>query len=172
MPMAGIDFRQLPESLFLVILEPFYFPYVSRFEIPLKVFICRPKNDPVTRSFTWSFINMGMERLVCPICNQHPVAINYYRKGRVYYRRACTPCIHRRRRPQVEVPGWVRSGYKKRDQCDRCAFRFKLAEQSGVYYVDGNTANNHWTNLKTICLNCQKEVAKTRWRPSTLQPDF
>lgn len=38
--------------------------------------------------------------------------------------------------------------------------------------MDGNTDNNHWANLKTICLNCQSEVAKTTWRPGAIQPDF
>ena len=113
-----------------------------------------------------------MERKTCPICRRHPVAINYYRGDRVYYRSACTPCIHQKRQPQPDIPSWIRSGYKKRDRCDRCGFKFRTQEQSAVYYIDGDTANNNWANLKTICLNCQIEVAKTRWRPSAIQPDF
>lgn len=100
------------------------------------------------------------------------MAINYYRHGRTYFRTACTPCIHQKRQLPPEVPGWVKAGYKKRDKCDRCAFRFKLSEQSNVYYSDGNTSNNNWANLKTICLNCQSEIAGTNWKPATIQPDF
>jgi len=113
-----------------------------------------------------------MERQLCPICRKHPVAINYYRNNKTYYRRACTPCIHRRRTIPQPVPGWIKSGYKRRDRCDRCAFRFKLVEQSEVYYIDGNTSNNHWANLRTLCRNCQLEVANTNWRPSSIKVDF
>ena len=113
-----------------------------------------------------------MVRKLCPICKQHPVALNYYRKNKPYFRTACTGCIHRKRRPQVDVPGWFRSGYKKRDRCDRCAFKFKLPEQGNVYYIDGNVQNNNWANLKTICLNCQPEISGSKWRTSDLQPDF
>lgn len=113
-----------------------------------------------------------MSRKICPICGSHPVALNYYRQGRAYYRTACTGCIHRRRRLTPEVPSWIKSGYKKKDKCDRCQFKFKLNEQSNVYYIDGNVKNNNWNNLKTICLNCRQEVSKTRWKPSSLTPDF
>lgn len=113
-----------------------------------------------------------MERKLCPICRQHPVAINYYRDEKIYYRSACTPCIHNKRKLQPEIPGWLKSGYKKHDRCDRCSFKFKNPEQSRVYYVDGNLHNNHWSNLKTICLNCQPELTKTTWRLGDLQPDF
>lgn len=119
-----------------------------------------------------SVVNIGMERKICPICKKHPVAVNYHKRGRTYFRSACTPCIHKGRQIQPEVPGWVKSGYKKRDRCDRCSFRFKLTEQSNVYYTDGNTSNNNWANLKTVCLNCQTEIAGTNWRPAAIQPDF
>jgi len=113
-----------------------------------------------------------MERKLCPICKKNPQAINYYRGDKVYFRSACTPCINQKRKPIIQVPGWVKSGYKKHEKCDRCSFKFKLNDQSKVFYVDGNTNNNHWANLRTICLNCTSEVAKTSWRPSPIQPDF
>lgn len=111
-----------------------------------------------------------MIRSTCPKCHKHPVAINYYRKEKVHYRTMCTPCLHKKKK--FVAPGWFKSGYKKTKACDRCGFKFKLAEQGHVYYIDGNINNNNWVNLKTICLNCQVEVAKTRWKPSTLTPDF
>jgi len=109
-----------------------------------------------------------MQRELCPICRKNPRAINYYRGGRVYFRRACTPCIHQRRPFPGLVPGWLKSGYKKRSQCERCQFQFRLSEQSSVYYLDGNVNNNHWSNLRTICANCRYEVANSQWRPSPL----
>ena len=117
-------------------------------------------------------LNTGMERVQCPICHKHPVAINYRRGDKVYYHKACTPCVRRKRKPAKVVAGWIKSGYKKRDRCERCSFKFKLSEQGKVYHVDGNIKNTHWANLRTVCLNCQPELAKTNWRPGDLQPDF
>jgi len=113
-----------------------------------------------------------MERKICPVCKKYPVAINYYKHGRVHFRSTCTPCIHRGRRLKPEIPGWIKSGYKKRERCDRCTFKFRSPDQSKVYYTDGNTNNNNWANLKTICLNCQIEIAGTKWKPAVIQPDF
>ena len=113
-----------------------------------------------------------MERQICPICKTNPVAINYRRGQKVYYRTACTPCIHTKRKKVEPVPGWIKSGYKKNTKCDRCGFKFRSSEQSIVYYIDGDLNNNHWANLKTICLNCQPEIKNIRWRPGSIQPDF
>lgn len=135
------------------------------------IFIFLTQNNQVSRSFARSFNKYRM-RALCPVCRQHPVAINYYRKQQVHYRTMCTPCIHARRKPAKPIPGWVKAGYKKKEKCDRCSFKFKLVEQSNVFYVDGNLSNNHWANLKTVCLNCQQEIANTKWRPSAIQPDF
>lgn len=135
------------------------------------IFICHTQNKVVSRSFARSF-NKYVMRTKCPVCEVRLVAINYYRKGQVHYRTKCTPCIHTKKVPTKPVPGWLRSGYKKKEKCDRCAFKFKLNEQSEVYYVDGNIQNNHWANLKTVCLNCQQEISKTRWRPSDIKPDL
>lgn len=113
-----------------------------------------------------------MSRSICPICAKHPVALNYYRNSKAYYRTACTGCIHRQRQKLPQVPGWLRAGYKKQARCDRCGFSFKVSDQSLVYYVDGDLNNNRWRNLKTICLNCSAEVKKIKWKPSNLVPDF
>ena len=113
-------------------------------------------------------------RGICPACNQRPVAVNSIKKGVTYYRKMCDVCIRVGKKIPVRPPAWVLSGYKKKPQCEHCGFKFKLPEQSSVYYVDGNLKNNNWINLKTICLNCQHEVAKSRlpWRRSPLVPDF
>jgi len=71
-------------------------------------------------------------------------------------------------------PGWLKSGYKKKEKCDKCGFRFKHTDQASVYHIDGNSNNNDWTNLKTICANCGIDVkhSKLPWVPSDLVPDF
>jgi len=69
--------------------------------------------------------------------------------------------------------GWLKSGYKKKEKCDRCGFKFKHPEQATVYHVDGNIGNSDWVNLKTVCANCVIEVEHGRlpWAPSDLIPD-
>lgn len=115
-------------------------------------------------------------RKTCPCCNLKPVAINYKKCGRTYYRKKCDQCYRKKRKPAP--PAWLRSGYKKKDRCEKCNFRFKFAEQSHVYHLDGNTSNNDWFNLRTICANCAIEIEYSNlgWRPDSrpekLKPDF
>lgn len=116
-------------------------------------------------------------RPTCPTCLQRPVAVNRHYKARIYYRKICDCCSRaqasgRRLRPQP--PAWVKSGYKKKSQCEVCGFRLKLDSQSKVYYIDGDLSNNHWSNLRTVCANCQCELAtkSITWRLADLVPDF
>ena len=114
-----------------------------------------------------------LKRDLCPICRRAPVAVNYVKEGITHYRNSCSGCA-RKGRKFKETPSWAKSGYVKKPQCERCGFNFKLAEQSNVFYVDGNLKNNNWLNLKTVCLNCQQEVYKSRlpWKAAPLVPDF
>ena len=113
-----------------------------------------------------------LERLLCPCCKVKLVAINYHKYGKIYYRNKCDQCYKKKRKPAPAT--WVRSGYKKKDKCDRCSFKFKLFEQSTVFHVDGNTENVDWTNLKTVCANCSIELvhSKSQWTKSKLAPDY
>lgn len=115
-------------------------------------------------------------RKLCPTCNAHPVAVNYHdREGRVHYRTMCSSCIHKGRKVKPAAPAWFKSGYRKKDKCERCGFKAKHPEdQLRVFYLDGNLRNNTSTNLKTICLNCQVEVYKSKlpWQAADLVPDF
>lgn len=115
-----------------------------------------------------------ISRPLCPICNQRPVAINYYKNNNVHYRTKCDNCSRKRKKLKPKLPSWVRSGYKKKPHCDKCGFKAKLPEQLGVFYVDGNLKNTTWSNLKTICLNCQQEIFKSNlpWLTDPIQPDF
>jgi hypothetical protein len=56
-----------------------------------------------------------------------------------------------------------------------CNFKAELVEkQLSVFHIDGNKRNTDRSNLKTICLNCQQVVYRSRlpWRPADLVPDF
>lgn len=116
-----------------------------------------------------------MNRPICPVCTQRPVAVNYIKEGRYHYRKICDNCIRQGKKLRPVPPAWIRAGYKKKDRCDRCGFKAKNpVKQLRVYYVDGNLKNNMHSNLKTVCLNCQIEVAESRlpWRASDITPDF
>ena len=120
-------------------------------------------------------INIYMEtRKLCPKCQQRPVAINYRRGEVIHYRSVCDVCNRAKNKLRFKAPSWLRAGYEKKPQCERCGFRAKIPEQLIVFYADGNLKNNAWVNLKTICLNCQQEIFKSKlgWRPEPLVPDF
>jgi hypothetical protein len=119
-------------------------------------------------------ISNVMSRPTCPKCNLHPVALNYHRNSKPHYRSLCISCTYKNKKSRPTAPNWYRSGYRPKEKCERCGFKFRLTEQSRVYHVDGNDQNTNWTNLKTVCLNCQQEISKlnSRWRPGDLLPDF
>lgn len=110
-------------------------------------------------------------RDLCKKCGQRPVAINYYKQGKPYYRSKCDHCAKGRTK---ERPLWEKAGYKKKTICDRCGFTSKFLEQFNVYYVDGNLMNNRYTNLKSVCANCQRILYKLKlpWKQGDLKPDF
>jgi len=114
-----------------------------------------------------------MLRPLCA-CRERPVGINRHIGERVYYRKLCDQCLRKGKKLKPQAPSWVRVGYAKKSHCEKCGFKFKLLGQSRVFYLDGNLNNNDWTNLRTVCLNCQEEIlkSKTTWKPSTLTPDF
>ena len=113
-------------------------------------------------------------RGICPACNQRPVAVNSIKKGVRYYRKMCDICIRAGKNLAPKPTAWQLAGYKKKPQCERCGFKFKLPKQSVVFYADGNLKNNNWVNIKTVCLNCQEEIFSSRlpWKRSPLVPDF
>lgn len=43
-----------------------------------------------------------------------------------------------------------------------------------VYYIDGNLENNHYANLRTVCLNCIEVVKRKEvtWRRGDLEVDY
>ena len=65
-------------------------------------------------------------------------------------------------------------GYKKKPVCEKCGFKAKYQTQLFVYHVDGDLNNAKQHNLKTVCANCQVEIAREGlgWRQGDLVPDF
>ena len=110
-------------------------------------------------------------RNLCKICKQRPVAVNYYKEGRAFYRSKCDHCANNR---GDGTPQWELAGYKKKLVCDKCNYSSKYTEQFNVYYVDGNPSNCRYTNLKSVCANCQRILHKLKlpWRQGDLKPDF
>lgn len=130
---------------------------------------------PFERFALVAWLNTGMEyRKICEICGKKPVAVNYKMYGKVYYRSKCDTCCRKKRNLPVQKPSWALAGYKKKPHCEKCGFKAKYREQLFVYYIDGNFNNNNQLNLRTICANCQYEVAREGlgWRQGDLIPDF
>jgi len=70
-------------------------------------------------------------------------------------------------------PNWVKTGYRKKPHCEKCGFKAKYKEQLFVYHIDGNLNNTSTFNLKTVCANCQYEIAHDGlgWVQGDLVPD-
>lgn len=110
-------------------------------------------------------------RKLCKVCQTRPVAINYYKEGKPFYRSKCDHCV---RGAKDTRPLWALHGYKKKSTCEKCNYTSKHSEQFNVFYIDGNLTNHRYTNLKTICANCQRILQKegVKWRQGDLRPDF
>jgi hypothetical protein len=110
-------------------------------------------------------------RDLCKSCGVRPVAINYRKNDRVYYRSKCDHCDKGR---GDGIPKWYRAGYRLKLKCDKCGFSSKNLEQFNVFHVDGDLENCRVTNLKTVCANCQRVLHKegVKWRQGDLTPDF
>jgi len=110
-------------------------------------------------------------RPLCKQCQTRPVAVNYHKNDRVFYRSQCDHCV---RGYEAAKPNWQRAGYNKKSQCDRCNFKSPHTEVFNVFHVDGDLTNVRYSNLKTVCANCQRVLHKdgVRWRQGDLLPDL
>lgn len=110
-------------------------------------------------------------RKICNVCLKRPVAINYYKEGKPFYRKKCDHCSRGRK---DGTPLWMRNGYKKKSLCEKCGYTSKYAEQFDVYHIDGNLTNCRFPNLKTVCANCQRILDKEniKWKKGNITPDF
>ena len=103
------------------------------------------------------------------LCGLRPVAVNYYKNGKPYYRSQCGACNR-----GVKLPRWATSGYAMKNSCDKCGFKSPHTEVFTVFHVDGNLNNCRHVNLKTVCANCARVLHKegVRWRQGDLIPDL
>lgn len=113
----------------------------------------------------------GAVRRLCKKCNSRPVAVNYYKEGKAFYRSVCDHCSRNR---QEGNPLWALKGYTKKSACDKCGFKSQNPEVFNVYFVDGDLTNCRYTNLKTVCANCQRVLQREgiKWKQGDLRPDF
>ena len=114
-----------------------------------------------------------MNRPLCATCNGNPAAVNYKAGEKTYYRKICASCARKTKKTK-ELPGWTKTGYKKKLVCERCNFTARTPHQIFVFYIDGNLKNNTWSNLRSVCANCRIELnqSKTTWRESPLVADY
>ena len=110
-------------------------------------------------------------RKLCKKCSLRPVAINYRKEGRTFYRSICDHCSRDRKDGR---PLWALSGYVKKSACDKCGFKSQHESMFNVFHVDGNLTNCRFNNLKTICANCQRILQQEgiKWKQGDLRPDF
>lgn len=103
-------------------------------------------------------------------CGCKPVAINYVKNNRTYYRKVCESCLA----GKPTGCRWYKSGYRIKNQCDKCGFKSVYTEVFNAFHVDGNLNNGHHSNLKTVCANCQRLLHKEGvvWKQGDLRPDF
>ena len=110
-------------------------------------------------------------RKLCKKCGKKPVAINYYKEGKPFYRSQCDHCS---RGAKDGVPKWYKAGYRLKDRCDKCNYTSRYPSQFNVFHVDGDLDNCKYSNLKTVCANCQRILQNLNlpWRQGDLTPDF
>lgn len=110
-------------------------------------------------------------RNLCKICIKRPVAVNYIKNGKTFYRTKCDHCSKNRKDGYFS---WMKVGYKKKNICEKCGYTSKHTEQFNVYFIDGNLNNVSYANLKTVCANCQRILHRLKlpWRQGDLTPDF
>lgn len=106
-------------------------------------------------------------------CGYRPAAINYRKGDKTYYRKKCEICLHQGK-VGFGIPKWHRAGYRQKQQCDKCGHKSQHKEVFNVYHIDGDLNNCRFSNLKTICANCQRTLQKedSKWRQGDLVPDL
>ena len=116
-------------------------------------------------------LGKGVIRKLCIQCKSRPVAINYKKANKIYYRSQCDHCSKKRK---DGIPLWQKAGYRKKDFCEKCNFSSKFDQQFFVIFLDGDLTNCRFPNLKTVCANCLQilDKEKQRWRSNNIVPDF
>jgi len=105
-------------------------------------------------------------------CGSRPRAVNYKKNDKIYYRSLCEICMANGL--GFGIPRWHRSGYRIKNQCDKCGFRSAHKEVFRVFHIDGNLDHCRHSNLKTVCSNCAQILGKEgiTWRQGDLIADY
>ena len=113
-----------------------------------------------------------MKRPLCSCGN--PVAVNYIKNKKTYYRKKCDSCIRNSQSSTITTPAWQRAGYQKNSNCEMCGFNAQHPYQLDVFYIDSDMNNNNVSNLKTVCANCNRlmHAKKKGWRQGDLTADY
>lgn len=135
------------------------------------LFLFSTKNKNLGVKYLGKGLKKGGMRKLCNSCNKRPVAVNYHKGNRTYYRSKCDHCS---RGYKESHPLWALANYKKKTSCDRCGFKSPHTEVFNVFHVDGDLTNCRHSNLKTICSNCQRLLQKegSKWKQGDLTADF
>jgi len=101
-----------------------------------------------------------MSQKSCTNCGKHPIAVNYTRNGKTYYRKICYYCIKKQKQSKDQATQLLKkSGYKKKTACDRCGFKSKTPAQIKIHFRDQNPYNVSLSNIRSYCVNCVVEIA-------------
>ena len=113
-------------------------------------------------------------RPLCIKCRSNPRAYAYRKNNKIYWRRKCDACIRQEKNLKIGgVTSLQRSGYTKKNKCELCGFKAREQIQLDVLFIDGNKNNTNYTNLKTVCANCQRlaSIKRLRWSVGDLEVD-
>lgn len=97
------------------------------------------------------------ERPTCKRCGVKPARLKHTSSaGFKRFKAECQSCYQARRR-QAGNPVPKGLSLRKRyleSKCDSCEFEPEHLIQLQIDHIDGNSANNHPSNLQTLCANC------------------
>jgi len=106
------------------------------------------------------------ERTICS-CGKRPIAINYKKDGITHYRSICSACAKKKSNKKNKRY----KGYTRKHICEKCGFKASYPEQLNVYVINNNPSIT--MNLKTVCLNCERELHHTnQWPQGDLIADY
>jgi hypothetical protein len=147
--------------------SPIYDLFECIYSDSSKTHLIKPNKKGLKRAAKY-----GM-RPLCKACKQRPCAVNYHKANKVFYRSQCELCVRYKGKSMGQTK-WQQSGYVKKNECDKCSHKSRHAQQFNVFHVDGNLNNCRFSNLKTVCANCQRvlQAQGIKWVQGDLVPDF
>ena len=75
-----------------------------------------------------------MNRPLCTVCQGNPCAVNYIAEEITHYRKLCSICARAGKKISKQPPAWQKTGYVKKNICERCNFKSKSSKQMFVFH--------------------------------------